>query len=104
MKAAVINKLGDIPRYEDFPDPVLNDGDVTVKVKAVILDYANKVLASGTHFASKQYFPSLPAIVGYSGIGSLEDGITCEFYRYEASIWFDGRKGSGTKGLRHSNS
>ncbi|MGA7193884.1 MAG: hypothetical protein WBW94_09645, partial [Anaerolineales bacterium] len=71
MKAAVINKLGDIPMYEDFPDPVLNDGDVTVKVKAAILDYANKALAAGAHFASKQFYPSLPAVVGYTGIGSL---------------------------------
>ena len=79
MKAAVINKLGDIPRYEDFPDPVLNDGDVTVKVKAVILDYAVKALAAGTHFASKQFYPSLPAVVGYSGVGSLEDGTLVSF-------------------------
>jgi NADPH2:quinone reductase len=79
MKAAVINKFGDIPRYEDFPDPVLNDGEVEVKVEAVILDYANKVIASGTHFASKQFFPSFPAVVGYSGIGSLEDGSLVSF-------------------------
>jgi len=79
MKAAVINKLGDIPRYEDFPDPVLNGGDVTVKVKAVILDYAVKALTGGTHFASKQFYPNLPAVVGYSGIGSLEDGTLVSF-------------------------
>lgn len=79
MKAAVINQLGDIPRYEDFPDPGLAEGDVSVKVKAVILDYANKALATGTHFASKQFYPSLPAIVGYSGIGSLEDGSLVSF-------------------------
>jgi NADPH2:quinone reductase len=73
MKAAVIKKLGDIPKYEDFPDPVLREGDVTVKVQAVILDYAVKMLAAGSHFASKQFYPGLPAVVGYSGIGSLED-------------------------------
>jgi len=79
MKAAVINKLGDIPRYEDFPDPVLNEGDVTVKVMAVILDYAVKGLTAGVHFASKQFYPNLPAVVGYSGIGSLEDGTLVSF-------------------------
>lgn len=79
MKAAVINKLGDIPRYEDFPDPVLNDGDVEVKVKAVILDFAVKVLASGIHFASRQLYPTLPAVVGNRGIGSLEDGTLVSF-------------------------
>ena len=79
MKAAVIHKLGDIPRYEDFPDPVLNDEDVAVKVEAVILDYAVKALATGIHFASKQFYPSLPAVVGYGGIGSLEDGTLVSF-------------------------
>ncbi len=79
MKAAVINTLGDIPRYEDFPDPVLNEGDVTVKVKAVILDFAVKALTAGTHFASSQFYPSLPAVVGYSGVGSLEDGTLVSF-------------------------
>jgi NADPH:quinone reductase-like Zn-dependent oxidoreductase len=79
MKAAVINQLGDIPKYEDFPDPVLKDGDVTVMVKAVILDYAVKALTAGIHFASKQFYPSLPAVVGYSGIGSLEDGTLVSF-------------------------
>lgn len=79
MKAAVIHKLGDTPKYEDFPDPVLSDGDVTVEVKAVILDYAVKTLAKGEHFASKQFYPNLPAVVGYNGIGSLEDGTLVSF-------------------------
>ena len=43
------------------------------------MDYANKALATGTHFASKQFFPSLPAIVGYGGVGSLEDGSLVSF-------------------------
>ncbi len=79
MKAAVINNLGDIPKYEDFPDPILNDGDVAVKVVAVILDYAVKALSAGIHFASKQFYPVLPAVVGYGGIGSLEDGTLVSF-------------------------
>lgn len=79
MKAAVINNLGDIPKYQDFPDPVLSDGDVPVKVLAVILDYAVKALSAGIHFASKQFYPSLPAVVGYGGIGSLEDGTLVSF-------------------------
>jgi NADPH:quinone reductase-like Zn-dependent oxidoreductase len=81
MKAAVLHRLGDIPRYEDFPDPVVAEGDVTIKLEAVTLDYAVKVLATGTHFASKQFFPSLPAIVGHGGVGSLEDGSFVSFQR-----------------------
>jgi len=79
MKAGVIHKLGDTPRYEDFPDPIVNDGDVTINVKAVTLDYAIKVIASGTFFASKQFFPGFPAVVGYGGVGSLEDGSLVSF-------------------------
>lgn len=79
MKAAVINKVGDTPKYEDFPDPILNDGDVEVNVEAVMLDYANKVLASGTYFASNQFYPNLPAIVGYTGVGTLGDGSLVSF-------------------------
>jgi NADPH:quinone reductase-like Zn-dependent oxidoreductase len=79
MKAAVIGKFGDVPRYQEFPDPVLEDGDVTVKVMAVILDYAVKTLTAGMHFASQQFYPKLPAVVGYGGIGSLEDGSLVSF-------------------------
>ena len=79
MKAAVLHQFGAVPRYEDFPEPVVNDGDLAVKVQAVILDYALKVLASGTHFASKQFYPSFPAIVGRSGVGFLEDGTLVSF-------------------------
>jgi NADPH2:quinone reductase len=80
MKAGVIHKFGDVPTYENFPDPVVNEGDVAIKVKAVALDYALKLIATGTFFASKQYFPSLPAIVGFgNGVGSLEDGSLVSF-------------------------
>jgi hypothetical protein len=32
MKAAVLHEFGAIPRYEDFPDPVAEDGEVVVEV------------------------------------------------------------------------
>ncbi|MGO8693105.1 MAG: quinone oxidoreductase family protein [Rectinemataceae bacterium] len=79
MKAAVLYEFGAVPRYEEFPDPVINDGELGVKVEAVILDYALKGLASGTHFASKQFYPSFPAIVGRSGVGLLDDGTLVSF-------------------------
>jgi NADPH2:quinone reductase len=34
----------------------------------------DKLTAAGSHFASRQFFPQLPAIVGFDGIGQLEDG------------------------------
>jgi len=79
MKAAVLHRLGGVPRYEDFPDPVAVDGDVSVRLEAVTLDYAVKVLAAGTHFASRRFYPQLPAIVGHGGVGSREDGSLVSF-------------------------
>jgi NADPH:quinone reductase-like Zn-dependent oxidoreductase len=79
MKAAVIQKFGDIPRYAEFPDPVAGGGEVAVKVRAVVLENFDKLAASGKHYASRHMFPVFPAIVGHSGIGELEDGTLVTF-------------------------
>ncbi len=63
MKAAVLHQLGGTPCYEDFPDPVAEDGEVVVEVKAVAVENVDKALAAGTHFATGQFLPQLPAIV-----------------------------------------
>jgi NADPH:quinone reductase-like Zn-dependent oxidoreductase len=74
MKAAVLHKLGEIPRFEDFPDPTPSEGQLLVHVKAVALENIDKALASGNHFAAGQFMSQLPTIVGLDGIGTLEDG------------------------------
>jgi NADPH2:quinone reductase len=74
MKAAVLHKLGEIPRYEDFPDPTPGKDELLVHVKAVTLENINKAIASGTHFSSSQFLTTFPAVVGLAGIGMLEDG------------------------------
>ena len=74
MKAAVLHRFGRAPRYEDFPDPVLEHDEMLVHVRAVALENVDKAMARGTHFASHQFLPHLPAIVGADGIGALEDG------------------------------
>src|SRR5215470_5795607 len=74
MKAAVLRNYGEAPHYEDFPDPVPGDGDSLIHVKAVELANVDKAMAKGTHYASGQFLPSLPAIVGFDGIGMSEDG------------------------------
>jgi len=35
MKAAVLHAFGDTPHYEDFPDPVVGDDEILIRVKAV---------------------------------------------------------------------
>lgn len=74
MKAAVLHDFGEIPRYEDFPEPVAKNDGVLINVKAVALENVDKMMASGEHFASKQFLSELPAIVGFDGIGELESG------------------------------
>src|ERR1700722_5992615 len=79
MKAAVIDKFGDTPQYQDFPDPTSNVGDIAIQVKAVVLENFDKMTAKGIHYASKQFFPQFPAIVGHSGVGTLENGALVSF-------------------------
>src|SRR5262245_46696430 len=74
MKAAVLHEFGKPPHYEDFPDPTPGDNELLVRVKAVPLENVDKMMAAGSHFASRQFLPNLPAIVGFDGIGMLEDG------------------------------
>ena len=74
MKAAVLHKFGDSPKYEDFPDPTPGADEILIRVKAVALENVDKAMAEGTHFASQQFLSTLPAIVGFDGIGLLENG------------------------------
>ncbi|MBU5467972.1 zinc-binding alcohol dehydrogenase family protein [Virgibacillus sp. MSJ-26] len=74
MKAAVLYKFGEVPRYEDFPDPSPTQEEVLIKVKAVGFENVDKMMAEGKHFASNQFLTELPAIVGFDGIGELTDG------------------------------
>ncbi|GAA4461929.1 zinc-binding alcohol dehydrogenase family protein [Nemorincola caseinilytica] len=79
MKAAIINDFGELPQYKDFPDPVVNEGETLVHVRASVLENFDKGTAKGTHYSSKKLFPQFPAIVGTDGIGVTEDGRTVGF-------------------------
>lgn len=74
MKAAVLHKFGKTPSYEDFPDPIPGKDEVLIKVKAVALENFDRMVANGTHYSSRQFFPEFPGIPGHSGIGLTEDG------------------------------
>lgn len=79
MKAAVLHKVGGIPRYEDFPDPVAGEGEVIIAVKAVAVENVDKLIAAGEHYASKKFIAQLPAIPAFDGIGTLPDGTLVGF-------------------------
>lgn len=74
MKAAVLRRFGQAPRCEEYPDPALEPEEMLVRVRAVALENVDRAMARGTHYASRQFLPRLPAIVGSKGIGALEDG------------------------------
>lgn len=73
MNAAVLHTIGSLPRYEEFPEPVIgdNDGEVIVHVHAASLKPVDKQLASGSHYASRG---ELPRVCGSDGVGHLDDG------------------------------
>lgn len=71
MKAAVLHKLGTEPQYEDFGEPVAQDGEVLLRVRAASLKSVEKQMAAGSHYASPK---ELPVVCGVDGVGRLEDG------------------------------
>ncbi|WP_426668439.1 quinone oxidoreductase family protein [Mucilaginibacter sp. McL0603] len=72
MKAAVLHQLGEAPKYEEFPAPVLQSTDqVVITVKAASVKNLDKGRASGIHYARHTHFP---VVVGVDGVGVLADG------------------------------
>lgn len=73
MYAAVLRTIGTAPRYEEFPEPLIDDQtrEVIVHVHAASLKPIDRQLASGSHYASGR---ELPRVCGSDGVGHLEDG------------------------------
>jgi NADPH2:quinone reductase len=67
MQAAVVNVLGQTPRFQSFPDPVARDGEALIRVSAAGLH----PIVSGAHYSSDGVVPFIP---GVDGVGTLEDG------------------------------
>lgn len=72
MQAAVVESPGQAPKFQSFPDPAVEVGEVLIRVHAAGLHPIVKGLASGSHYASaKGQGPSVP---GIDGVGALDDG------------------------------
>ncbi len=71
MKAAVLYKLGEIPRFDDFPEPEAGENETLVRVNAASLKNSDRMMASGSHYDSHS---RLPVVCGMDGVGKLEDG------------------------------
>ncbi|MCV2484950.1 zinc-binding alcohol dehydrogenase family protein [Flavobacterium sp. SH_e] len=74
MKAAVVYKKGESPKYAEFPEPIAsNENEILVSVKAVAITNLDKGIASGEHYSSEKENQN-GFVVGSDGIGVLEDG------------------------------
>lgn len=73
MQAAVVTTPGQAPKYQSFPDPVAEEGEALVRVRAAGLHPIVKSLASGAHYASAGAGQG-PAVPGVDGVGILDDG------------------------------
>ncbi len=71
MRAAVLHKLGQSPRCEEFSDPAAGEGDVVVQVHAAALKPVDRQMAQGAHYASPR---ALPVVCGSDGVGVLPNG------------------------------
>ncbi len=71
MKAAILHKAGEIPRCEEYPDPIPAQDEEIIYVKAASIKNLDKSRAKGVHYDSNAIFPS---IVGVDGVGVLADG------------------------------
>lgn len=76
MNAAILHAFDKPPAFEQFPDPVAQEDEVLVHVKAAALKPVDKQIASGSHYASPR---ALPVICGMDGAGLLEDGARVYF-------------------------
>lgn len=72
MKAAVIEALGRVPVYTDFPEPEAHDGAVIARVEASALTNLTRGLVAGTHYGSSGL--TLPGVAGVDGVARLADG------------------------------
>lgn len=74
MKAAIVYKKGEMPKYAEFADPVVRDeNQVLISVKAVAITNLDKGKASGKHYSSKEDNQN-GFVIGSDAVGLLENG------------------------------
>jgi len=78
MNAAVLHAFNEPPRFEQFSEPIAEENEVIVHVRAAALKPVDKQMASGSHYAA---FRELPVVCGMDGVGCLDDGTRVFFAR-----------------------
>ncbi len=79
MKAAVVDHPGGVPRYRDFPDPVVEPGQALLTVEAVAIENVDRAIVAGTHYTAGPFQAALPAIPCFDGVGRRPDGTLVGF-------------------------
>ncbi|WP_261387687.1 zinc-binding alcohol dehydrogenase family protein [Chitinophaga pinensis] len=73
MKAAVMYPQEALPKYVDFPEPVAQEDEILVTVKAVAIKHFDKRRAAGTHYSAET--PQTNGrLIGGDGVCLLPDG------------------------------
>ena len=68
MKAAIVTKKGIAPVYDTFEEPVADEKNVLVDVKAVALSNLTKMRAMGNHYSAGTVYPN---VAGTDGVGTV---------------------------------
>jgi NADPH:quinone reductase-like Zn-dependent oxidoreductase len=76
VKAAVIQILGQAPKYQEFAEPVAGDNEVLINVRAAGLHPIVKAIASGAHYSATG---QVPMVAGLDGVGTRPDGARVYF-------------------------
>jgi NADPH2:quinone reductase len=71
MNAAVLHAFNEPPHFEQFSEPIAEENEEIVHVRAAALKPVDKQMASGSHYAA---FRELPVVCGMDGVGCLGDG------------------------------
>jgi len=76
MYAAMLDRAGQAPRYELFPEPVPTAGEAVVTVTAAALKPSDRLMARGVHYVPAAF----PQVAGLDGVGALADGSRVAFF------------------------
>ncbi len=71
MKAAIVERLGEMPVIGEFDEPVPLENEVKVRVAAAGIKQLDRAIVAGRHYSSPK---TLPVVPGTDGVGYLADG------------------------------
>ncbi|MCU1413330.1 MAG: quinone oxidoreductase [Microbacteriaceae bacterium] len=83
MHAAVVREFGQLPKYEEFAEPVAGENEEVVEVIASGLHPRVRSQAAGSHYTSTDELPLIP---GIDGIGRRADGSLVYFLLPDTSL------------------